>query len=333
MAFAFKKATKTRAKLRMAIHGPSGSGKTYTALAIALNLVEHGQRVAVLDTEYGSASKYSNIFDFDVMEITDNYHPDQVGQAIRAAAEAGYGAIVIDSGTHFWNGTGGFLELVDREVANMRARNQKPDSFAAWKVVDPIYKRMVASILSAPIHVIITLRAKTEYEKTTGENGGKGGIRKVGMAPEMRDNFQYEMDIEGMLSIDHDLVIGKTRCAAIDGKLFHRPGKELAATLSGWLNDGAEPPPVVKLVTHWRDFTPDGATQDDLSWTDDQREGFTRALAAAGLKYDEVAEWTAALDKGRPSQWPRALRESLWRDLKNGGRREFEAWLSQRAAS
>jgi hypothetical protein len=86
-------------------------------------------------------------------------------------------------------------------------------------------------------------------------------------------------------------------------------------------------------LPNWREFIADGVTQDDLSWTDDQREGFTRALAAAGLKYDEVAEWTAALDKGRPSQWPRALRESLWRDLKNGGRREFEAWLSQRAAS
>ena len=49
----FKKATKAEAKLRMAIAGPSGSGKTYTSLAIATAL---GQRVALVDTEHGSAS-------------------------------------------------------------------------------------------------------------------------------------------------------------------------------------------------------------------------------------------------------------------------------------
>jgi DNA helicase TIP49 (TBP-interacting protein) len=49
----------------MALIGVAGSGKTYTALSIAKHL---GKRVAVLDTERGSASKYSDVFEFDVME-------------------------------------------------------------------------------------------------------------------------------------------------------------------------------------------------------------------------------------------------------------------------
>ncbi|RYG72510.1 AAA family ATPase, partial [bacterium] len=61
----FQKATKKSARLRMALIGVAGAGKTYTALSIASYL---GKKVAVLDTERGSASKYSDIFEFDVLE-------------------------------------------------------------------------------------------------------------------------------------------------------------------------------------------------------------------------------------------------------------------------
>jgi Mrp family chromosome partitioning ATPase len=55
---AFRKATKRQAKLRLAHIGPSGSGKTYTALTLATDLAPDG-RVALLDTERGSARKYA----------------------------------------------------------------------------------------------------------------------------------------------------------------------------------------------------------------------------------------------------------------------------------
>jgi hypothetical protein len=235
----FQKATKQQAKLRMAIQGPSGGGKTRTGLEIARHLSE---RIAVIDTEHGSASKYSNIVNFDVLEIKQDYHPSKVTEALQVAADHGYGVVLFDSLTHFWNGPGGFLELVDAEVTKQRMRGHKADSFTAWKVVDPIYRRMVQSLLMAPMHVIVTLRAKTEYEKT--ESNGKGSVRKVGLAPEMRDNFQYEMDIEGMLDMEHNLAIGKTRCEELDGRVFHKPGKELAGILRAWLSDGAPAPAV-----------------------------------------------------------------------------------------
>jgi len=53
----FKQAIKQEAKLRLAIAGPSGSGKTYTGLSIATHL---GGKIAVVDTEHGSASKYAH---------------------------------------------------------------------------------------------------------------------------------------------------------------------------------------------------------------------------------------------------------------------------------
>lgn len=249
---AFVKATKAQAKLRMAIHGPSGSGKTYTALAIAAGLVDDGQAIALVDTENGSASKYAGRFDFLVDEVKSNYNPQQVEVKIAEAAAAGAGVVVFDSLTHFWNGSGGFLELVDQEVNRQKSRpGGKADSFAAWKVIDPLYKRMVHAIQTAPIHVIVTLRAKTEYERSN-ENG-KTSVKKLGLAPEMRDAFQYEMDIEGMLDLDHRLVIGKTRCEALDstcphGGVFDRPGDNIAKILRAWLTDGAAPAPAPRPV-------------------------------------------------------------------------------------
>ncbi len=230
--FAIQKATKEQSRLRMAIHGPSGAGKTYSALSIATHL---GSKVVLADTETGSASKYGDKFDFDVCEFSGNYHPDNVVEFLHEAPKAGYDVVVIDSGSHFWNGQGGFLELIDAEVKKGMARSGKADSFAAWKVVDPIYKKFVHAIQTCPAHVIITLRAKQEYSK----EGGK--VTKLGLAPEMRDGFQYEMDVEGMLDIDHHLAIGKTRCDALDGKVFRKPGKDVADILLAWLGSGVAP--------------------------------------------------------------------------------------------
>lgn len=246
MSITFSKATKHQARLRLALQAPSGGGKTYSALSIASHLASSIDKVAFIDTEHGSASKYASEFNgFQVAEIRGNYHPQHFIDAINGAAAAGFEVIIIDSLTHAWNGIGGFLELVDDEVKKMSAKGWKADSFAAWKNVTPIYNKLIQSILSAPIHVIVCLRAKQEYEKTKNE-AGKVEVKKVGMAPEMRDNFQFEMDIEGMLTMDHDFVVGKTRCPALDGKVFNKPGKELAMIIKSWLTDGAPAPVVVQ---------------------------------------------------------------------------------------
>ena len=102
----FKKAERKRAKLRLALSGPSGSGKTYGALQIAKGL---GGKIAVLDTERGSASLYSDTVDFDVVELGPPYEPERFIEVMDAAAKAGYEVLIIDSITHEWKGAGGIL--------------------------------------------------------------------------------------------------------------------------------------------------------------------------------------------------------------------------------
>jgi flagellar biosynthesis GTPase FlhF len=148
----FQKATKHEAKLRFALIGPAGSGKTYTALRIGTRL---GERVAVIDTERGSASKYADVFDFDVVELT-KHDPREFVKAIRAAQSAGYDALIIDSLSHAWMGRGGALELVDKAAKGSSSSN----SFAAWRSVTPLHNELVDAIAGANLHVIATMRSK-----------------------------------------------------------------------------------------------------------------------------------------------------------------------------
>lgn len=223
----FQKAVKTEAKLRLAIAGPSGSGKTYTSLAIASHLAGP---VALVDTEHGSASKYADLFDFDVATMSAPYEPDKYIRAIKEAAAAGYGVIILDSMSHAWNGQGGILDMVEEATKRMKSSN----SFAAWKDVTPVQNRLIEAIVGADIHIIATMRSKQEYVQEP-DNNGRVRIRKVGMAPVQRDGFEYEFDIFLDMDINNNAIVSKTRCPALAGKVLDKPGADVAETLKAWL--------------------------------------------------------------------------------------------------
>ena len=237
----FSKAVKTESKLRMAIAGPSGSGKTYTALAVATALVPGG-RIAVIDTEHGSAAKYADQFAFDVANAAPPYHPDGLVKLVTFAANSGYDVVIVDSVSHYWSGAGGVLDL--KEDAERRMRN--PNSYTAWKDVTPIHQRMVDTLVAIPAHVIVTMRSKQDYILV--ERNGKQVPQKVGMAPVQRDGFEYEFDV--MLDMDIENVgrVMKTRCPALTGAAFVKPGADVAGILRQWLTGEAPAqaaPPVV----------------------------------------------------------------------------------------
>jgi hypothetical protein len=223
----FKKAQKSQAKLRLSIAGPSGSGKTYTALAIATNL---GKRVAVVDTENSSASKYADKFSFDALNL-DTFSPETYIQALEAAKQGDYDVVVIDSLSHSWFGKDGAIEQADR--AEKRIGNK----FAAWRDVTPLYNRMIMSIIQAPFHVIATLRTKTEYVIEENERGKKVP-KKVGLQAIAKENSEYEFDVVGEMNQENDLVITKTRCSLLNNQVYKRPGADIAKILQAWLSDG-----------------------------------------------------------------------------------------------
>lgn len=231
---AFKKATKSQAKLRLSIFGPSSSGKTYTALVLAKAL---GGPIAVIDTERGSASKYAgDAADFEVLELT-SFEPAKYIRAIGEAEKERFPVLVVDSLTHAWSGKGGILEQKD----------SKGGRFDAWKDLTPQQHELLEAILSYPGHVIVTMRSKTEYVIEQVEKGGRmvATPRKIGLAPVQRQDLEYEFDVVLRMDPDNVAHVEKTRCSALSGLSIRRPGAELAGTLLAWLSDGtpaAAPP-------------------------------------------------------------------------------------------
>lgn len=242
-SFSFKPAQREQAKARIALSGPSGSGKTYTALRIAAAM---GDRVAVIDTEHGSASKYAagrdgEGFTFDALEL-DNFDPRNLIGALAAAAQAQYPVVVVDSLTHFWSGVGGMLEQVDNA-----ARRYGNNSFAGWKDARPVERQLIEALLAYPGHVIVTMRSKTEYVIEENERGKKTP-RKVGMKPEQREGIEYEFDIVGDLDFEHTLMVSKSRCAGLSGAVIREPGEELGRQICEWLDGGVEAPDASQYV-------------------------------------------------------------------------------------
>lgn len=220
---AFKKATKKQAKLRAALFGPSGAGKTFSALRIATGM---GGRIAVIDTERGSASLYADRFDFDVLDLRQRTIDDYIA-AIQEAS--GYDILIIDSLSHAWQE---LLAEVDR-LANAK---YKGNTWGAWSEGTPKQRRLLEAILQFPGHLFATMRSKTEW--TTEEHNGKKRPVRVGLAPEQGKGIEYEFTLLVELSTDHVCNVLKDRTDKFQDKLITKPGEEFGKELAAWLNDG-----------------------------------------------------------------------------------------------
>ena len=182
-----RKARRSATKLRLLVSGPSGSGKTWGAIQIARGL---GGRCVVIDTEEGSSDLYDHLHDFDVIDVRQPFTPEAYIEAIDAAEKAGYDVIIIDSATHCWSGPGGCLDLLE-DIAKAQFRG---NTWSAWSVITPRWRRFVDRIIHSPMHMICTGRSKTETTQSEGPNGKKR-VEKLGMKLEARDGLEYEFTV------------------------------------------------------------------------------------------------------------------------------------------
>ncbi|MCL4395296.1 MAG: ATP-binding protein, partial [Chloroflexi bacterium] len=223
---AFQKAVKGQAYLRMALIGPSGAGKTYSALRIACAL---GGRVGLIDTERKSSSHYANRFNFDLCPLY-SYSVEAYIAALHEAEDAGFDVLIIDSLSHAWAGKDGVLEFVDKRAKQTQSGN----SFGAWRDATPKHNELIDTLLSVPMHLIITMRAKMEYVQEKDDKG-RTVIRKVGLQPIQRDNLEYEFDVVGDIGLDHDLRVSKTRFEELVDGYYTKPGEDVAAIIKAAL--------------------------------------------------------------------------------------------------
>jgi AAA domain len=229
----FEDASREQSLARIALDGPAGSGKTWTALTLATMLAGPDGTIGVIDTERRSASKYAPPFRFKTLPLS-HYHPAELVKGLAKAEQHGIDVVCVDTLSKFWSGAGGMLEIVD-QASPQYGGNQ----FGGWKVARPIEAEMLEALLAYPGHVIVTMRVKTAYEVTTGEDGKKKPV-KIGLAPDQRQNIEYEFDIVGDLDLDNTLTISKTRCPELSGAVIRKPDEKLGKKILDWLTEGVK---------------------------------------------------------------------------------------------
>ena len=222
MANSFQKAKKSSVYLKLAITGPSGSGKTTAALKMARGLVGKKGKIALIDTENSSSLLYADTYEFDVCVIEPPYAEDKFIKAISDALDNKYDCVIIDSFSHVWQA---ILEY--KSKLDMRGGN----SYTNWANAGNKFENVLQCILTSKVDIICCMRSKMDYAIDTDEKGKKS-IRKVGLAPIMRDGIEFEFSLVLDLDMNHKAVASKDRTRMFDGKI-----EEISETTGEMLNN------------------------------------------------------------------------------------------------
>ncbi len=197
--FEIKPAVRKGTPALISLWGPSSSGKTYTALELARGLVGPEGKIGLIDTENNRALFYAAMADgWEHLDFQPPFSPDRYTAALKTFEDKGYGCVIVDSGSHAWEGEGGVLDMAE----NGRAQSGKAlTGLVKWNKPKAAYKRMVNNQLRAPFHVIFCLRAKDGFKQKGF--GDKAEIANVGLEPIIGKNFLFEMTISVLLGADH----------------------------------------------------------------------------------------------------------------------------------
>jgi hypothetical protein len=225
-------ATRQKAKIRLGLSAVAGGGKTYSAILIAKGLAKGDlSKVAIIDTENGSADLYANLGNYNVLTLEAPFSPERYINAIKECENAGMEVIIIDSITHEWDGSGGILE-----ISNSMAGN----SYTNWAKLTPRHNNFINSILQSKCHIITTVRRKQDYEMTTNSQG-KLVPQKIGLKEVTREGFEYELTVNLELDTKHIATTSKDRTGLFMDKPEFVPSEETGKLLLNWCENGIEP--------------------------------------------------------------------------------------------
>jgi len=183
----FNKAIRDNIFAKVFMIAPSGGGKSYSALRMAKGMAERlsevnntKERIAYIGTEGSRDKYYADEFDYDLLQIKNNFAPENYVDAIDEAIDAGYKIVVIDSMSHEWAGKGGCLEIHSKMAGN---------SYTNWQKVTPRHDKFMDKVLDSELFIVGTIRGKDKY--VLEEENGKSVPRKVNLGYQQRDDTEY----------------------------------------------------------------------------------------------------------------------------------------------
>lgn len=252
--FQFNEAVRKELSLKIILAGPPGSGKTLSALMLAAGLIGIGDSdstatwtdIAYGDTENDSALYYVHtahdtlaglveIGKFTHIPFAPPYHPKRWVKLINEMVARKKRVGILDCASQEWAGVGGTLDF-------HRALGGQVQH---WKEASPEHQAFVDAVRYAPIPMIVCLRENVEHviEKVAdGRGGEKTQVRKVGLKPQQREGFEYEVDIQLSLDqITHAAVASKDRTGLFQPMPPAPITPDTGRILANWAKSGADP--------------------------------------------------------------------------------------------
>ncbi len=222
-----RKSERKRAKIKMALQGSSGSGKTMSSLLLAKGLTQGDfSKVAIIDTENGSADLYAHLGDYNVLSLSPPFTPENYIKAIEVCEKAGMEVIILDSISHCWD------ELLD--FHSKLAGN----SFTNWQKVTPRLNSFIQKMLQSNCHIIATMRTKQDY--VLNQKDGKYIPEKVGLKAVQRDGVDYEFTLVFDIDIKHNAISSKDRTGLFKDTVEFKITEETGMKILQWCNSGSE---------------------------------------------------------------------------------------------
>ena len=216
MSITFRPAVRQNVILLIGLASGTGGGKTMSAMKLATGIVGRAKAFAVIDTEGGRASHYApkpgeepdfvTTFRFDVAELHAPFTPQAYQDAIIAADEAGYGAVVVDSVSHEYAGDGGILDMQEAEFVRMGSREAM--KMASWIKPKMAHKQMMQKLLQVRAHLILCFRAEPKVEMVKDRDGKWQIVPKQsltgldGWIPVTEKNVPFELTCSFLLTAD-----------------------------------------------------------------------------------------------------------------------------------
>jgi len=240
-----RQTSKKQAKIKLALAGCSGSGKTYSSLLLAYGMTNNWSKIAIIDTEHGSADLYAHLGNYNVLSLKAPYTPERYIQAIETCEKAGIEVIIIDSISHCWEF---LLEFHSSLQGN---------SFTNWGKITPRQNAFVHKILTSNAHIIATMRTKQDY--VLNEKNGKLVPEKVGLKSIMRDGIDYEFTLVLDIDVKHYCKAGKDRTGLFMNQPEFMITPETGKTILDWCNEETNAENMNLFTNYHSNFSQNGS--------------------------------------------------------------------------
>jgi hypothetical protein len=191
-------AVRSAVPLWIGLIGPSGSGKTFSALRLATGIQKvTGGDIYGIDTEAGRMKHYADQFKFSYVPFVAPFDPLSYRDAVRHCVNKGAKVIIIDSGSHLHEGSGGTLEAHENECERLSAlwkTSRERVQMSAWAKPKQELREFLNEMLQLNINIIWCFRAKEKVKVITGSPP-----KSLGFQPIIGDEMIFEMTVNMLL--------------------------------------------------------------------------------------------------------------------------------------